>query len=58
MSYLKHEGREFNLDLFLETGPVEYQYYMTGIRDTGSYNLEQYFTPAAIARMYARARIL
>ena len=49
MSYLKHEGREFDLDLFLEIGPVEYQYYMTGIRDTGPYKLEQYFTPAAIA---------
>ena len=49
MSYLKHESREFDLDLFLEMGPVEYQYYMTGIRDTGPYKLEQYFTPAAIA---------
>lgn len=49
MSYLKHESREFDLDLFLEMGPVEYQYYMTGIRDTGPYQLEQYFTPAAIA---------
>lgn len=49
MSYLKHEGREFDLDLFLEMGPAEYQYYMTGIRDTGPYKLDRYFTPAAIA---------
>lgn len=48
MSYLKHEGRESNLDLFLEIGPDEYDYQMTGIRYTGPYKLEDYFTPAAI----------
>lgn len=48
MSYLKHEGREFELDLFLEIGPAEYEYQMTGIRYTGPYKLEDYFTPAAI----------
>lgn len=48
MSYLKHEGRKFDLDLFFEMGPVEYQYYMTGIRDTGPYELEQYFCPLTL----------
>ena len=47
MSYLKHEGRQFDLDLFLEIGPAEYEYHMTGIRYTGPYRLEDYFTPAA-----------
>ncbi len=47
MSYLKHEGRQFDLDLFLEIGPAEYEYHMTGIRYTGPYKLEDYFTPAA-----------
>lgn len=48
MSYLKHESREFDLDLFLELGPVEFEYYMTGIRRSGPYRMEDYFTPAAI----------
>lgn len=48
MSYLKHEGRKFDLDLFLEIGPAEYEYHLTGIRYTGPYKLEDYFTPAAI----------
>lgn len=48
MSYLKHESRQFDLDLFLEIGPAEYEYHLTGIRYTGPYKLEDYFTSAAI----------
>lgn len=48
MSYVKHEGRPFDLDRFLELGPVEFEYYMTGIRRSGPYRMEDYFTPAAI----------
>ncbi len=48
MSYLKHESRQFGLDLCLGIGPAEYEYHLTGSRYTGPYKLEDYFTTAAI----------
>jgi len=48
MSHAKQEAKEFDMDLFLKMGPVEFTYYMTGIKDTGPYRLKDYFTPASL----------
>lgn len=51
MSYLRHEGKEFDMELLSEIGPREYTNRVTGVTYTGPYNWDDYFTPAAIMMM-------